>query len=178
MAAAHKQLTCLPTAVTTNFSSPSICTKETYLVQHAMALSWSITLQPYEPPELMPQLSQELPFLKVGVTVAPDAANVLQAAGAIYWTHALVPLQGMSMPPSHAAWLPPPAVLEGVNESCAVTAVERQLCGRQCVLYASLFQVADGAYLEVLGKLSPSSEYPSSDWVRAVLRLVMAQSSK
>eukprot|EP00882_Tetradesmus_deserticola_P015394 GHRQ01016401.1.p2 GENE.GHRQ01016401.1~~GHRQ01016401.1.p2 ORF type:complete len:144 (-),score=40.25 GHRQ01016401.1:110-541(-) len=142
-----------------------------------MGVSWSITLQPYEPAALLPELPQELPVLKVGVRVSADAASTLKGAGALYWTHALVPLQGISMPPSHAVWLPPPAMVQGANDSCAVTAVERGLRGRQCVLYASLSPVADGVYLEVLGKLPPISLYPRTDWVRAVLKLVVMQSN-
>jgi hypothetical protein len=69
-------------------------------------------------------------------------------------------------------------VLQGANDSCAVTAVERQLRGRQCVLYASLFQVADGVYLEVLGKVLHSSVQPSTEWLRAVLRLGVVQGRK
>jgi hypothetical protein len=143
-----------------------------------MGASWSITLQPYEPAAVLLQLQHELPFLEVGITLRTEAAGALRAANALYWTHALVPLQSMSYQPSHAAWLPPPTVLEGANDSCAVTAVERQLRGRQCVMYASLFQVADGVYLEVLGKWMPSSEHPLTEWLRAVLRLVVVQSHK
>jgi hypothetical protein len=154
------------------------CSAETYLVSHAMGAAWSITLQPYEPAALMPQLQHELPFLKVGIRASPEGAGALKAANALYWSHALVPLQSMSYPPSQAAWLPPPTVLEGTNGSCAVTAVERQLRGRQCVMYASLFQVADGVYLEVLGRWMPGHERPTTEWLRAVLRLVVVQSSK
>lgn len=151
---------------------------------NALGVSWSITLQPYQPPALMEQSQLELPFLRVGVTVSPAAASALQAASALYWTHALVPMQRMSFPPPNAAWLPPPALLDGANDSCAVTAVQRLLYGRPCELYASLFQVPDGAYLEVLGRCAgpPVTTYSSAgawngnDWVRAVLRLVVVSS--
>lgn len=149
-----------------------------------MGTSWSITLQPYQPPALTDALQMELPFLKVGITISQAAASALRAAGALYWAHALMPMHPMNLPPSLAAWLPPPAPRNGADDSCAVTTVQRLLHGRPCELYASLVEVPDGVYLEVLGRCNgaPSTADPSTgawssiDWVRAVLRLVVVNS--